>query len=475
MTDVCGCATQRNPRPGAGVMLVCWVLLSCTTGAARSAQTGHCTAFVDVNVVPMDRNDVLPGQTVVVEDRWITQIAAVRQVKAPRNCRRIDGQGRFLMPGLIDSHVHLFGYSRSGADDIGAERTILRMLLLNGITAAVVMEGTPEVLRLRDAIRSGAMAGPRLYSTGPFIQMTGSGELPGRATFDTPEQVRQEVRREKAAGYDFVKVHGDLPQETYEALLADARQQGLRVVGHTPPNLPIDVALDGGQAMITHAESYLDSYFRFQRPLPTATPEIDAMAGTVARHTAAAGVWVQPTLSVFRQIAEEVVDPEARLQRAEVRYMPPEILRDWQPSANPYLKHWKLDDVPRLQFHYTILLHLVRALHDARVPLLAGTDDLVPMQVPGYAMRDELEEFTRAGLTPYEALQTATANPARFLEASDLGTLEKGKVANVVLVDANPLTDVDNAFLIAGVMLEGAWHTREDLRRDLVPASAGAH
>ncbi len=446
-------------------LLPALLLLACSVTTV--ARAGGCAAFEGVNVIPMDRERILTNQTVVVTDRRITQIAAPGEARTPIHCQRIAGQGRFLIPGLIDSHVHLFGYSRAGADDPGVEHAILRMLLLNGVTTAVVMEGTPGVLRLRDAIRSGLESGPRLYSAGALIQMSGSGELPGRQTFTTPEEVRAEVKRERTAGYDFVKVHGDLPRETYDALLAEACQQGLPVVGHTPPNLPIDVALNGGQIMITHAESYLDSYFRFQRP-PPSQPEIDAMAREVAARTAAAGVWVQPTLSVFPQIITQVVDPQDWFERPELALLPAEAKGDWEPSRNPYIRHWKLDDVPKLQSQYTILLHLVRALHQAGVRLLAGTDDLVPMQLPGYAMKDELEQLTRAGLTPYEALLTATSNPAQFLHATDLATIAPGKAANLVLVDANPLVDVDNTFLIAGVMLEGAWHTREELRSELM-------
>ncbi len=317
------------------------------------------------------------------------------------------------------------------------------------------------------------MLGPRLYTTGPFIQMPDSGELPGRRTFSTPVEVREEVVAEKRAGYDFVKVHGDLPAETYRALLETARRQGLRVVGHVPNNLGIDAALSGHQLLITHAESFLDSYFRFHRALPADPAEIERMVQDVAARTARAGTWVQPTLSVFRQIIAQIADVDAVLQRREMRYVPASATVDWQPPNNPYLKHWTLADVPKLRAQYALMQRLVRGLRDAGVPLLAGTDPMVPSQLPGFSMKDELEQLTAAGLTPYEALQSATSNQARFLgTVADSGTIAPGKIADLVLLDANPLDDVDNVFRQDGVMLRGRWFPEAELQLLLTRAGA---
>jgi imidazolonepropionase-like amidohydrolase len=433
-----------------------------TPPAHRSVGTDACVAVVDVTVVPMDRPGSLPHRTVVVRgDRIADVVTSDRPV--PRSCTRIDGTHRYLIPGLYDTHVHLFGYDPSSSGNRAVERRILSMLLANGITTALVMEGTPDVLRVRDEVRRGGVIGPRLYSTGPLIQEDGSGAPPGRRTFSTPADVRAEVAEEKRLGYDFVKVHGDLSSETYSALLDAARENGIPVVGHAPPNLPIDATLDGGQVMITHAESYLDAYFRFRRPLPSDDAEIDRMVREVAQHTARRGVWVQPTLSVFRQIGMQVADFDAMRDRPAMRYMPDAALGGWTAGDDPYLARWRLTDVPRLQAQYRLMTRLVRGLHDAGVRLLAGTDDMVPLQLPGFSLRDELEQLVACGLTPFEALQTATANASAFLR-DDGGIVAPGRRADLVLLAADPRADVDNVFQQDGLMLRGRWYAEDTLR-----------
>lgn len=453
----------------AGALSIAALLLAGSSPAAGAAPgVDHCIAFVDVTVVPMDTNRTLPHRTVIVRGERISGITATGAASIPASCRRIDGRRRFLLPGLTDTHVHFFGYRRGGADDRTVEQTILTLLLANGITTAVVMEGTPAILRLRSDVAHGRAVGPRLYVAGPLLQMPGSGELPGRGTLSTPEAARREVRAEVRQGFDFVKVHGDLPAETYRALLDEAKRDGIRVVGHVPTNLGIDSALVGGQAMIVHAESYLDAYFRFRRAMPTDSAEAGRMSRDVAARTARAGVWVQPTLSVFRQILAEVSNIDSMLQRPEVRYLPPSTIADWIPPDNPYLRRWRKADLPLLGAQYRLMQRLVRDLRDAGVPLLAGTDDMVPVQLPGYAMRDELELLGEAGLTNYEALQTATSNPARFLGVlPTAGTVEQGKVADLVLLAADPTASLENIASPEGVMLRGRWFGKAALQQML--------
>jgi len=451
-----------------GLGTLCGVVVALVARAAVAvAPDTTCTAFVDVAVVDSAAPVVQPHRTVVVRGERIDgDYPDPHPVQSA--CLRISGQGRFLVPGLTDSHVHLFGYSKGGEGEPATEGAILRMLLANGVTTAVIMEGSPATLRLRDEIRAGRVRGPTLYSAGPLIQAPDTGAPPGRRTFQTPEQVRREIEEEKRLGYDFVKVHGAMPAEAYAALIATARREGLPVVGHIPDNLGVDAALDGGQKMIVHAESYLQTYFEFHRKLPTEPAEIDAMVRDVTAKTARAGAYVQPTLSVFRQIISQVADADPLLQRPEMRLMPPVAIGDWLPERNPYLQHWSYANLDYFKAQYRVMQRLVRGLRDASVPLLVGTDDMVPMQLPGFAMKDEMEQMQEAGLTPFEVLKAATATSAKFLgRESHSGAVRAGYDADLILLEADPLEDVSNVFRQAGVMLHGHWSDEASLQHDL--------
>lgn len=349
------------------------------------------------------------------------------------------------------------------------------MLLANGITTAINMEGSPEILELRNQIRAGKLVGPTLYTTGKFIQ---------QPEFMTAEQVRREVIAEKAAGYDFIKVHGELTKEAFDTLFETAQAEHIRVVGHVPSNLGIDAAL-GRQSMIVHAEEYLYSYFQFHRDLPTDPEEVTRMVREISKKTAASGTWVSPTLSVFRQIIFQAADVDALLQRPEMQYMPRHLTTGaavgapnfaWYPPDNPYVKRWPPEKIPYLRTQYAIMQHLTAGLRDAGVPLLAGTDPFVPCVIPGFSMKDELEQLYEAGLSPYEVLQTATSNPARFLGTLELeGTIAKGKIADLVLLNANPLANINNVSLREEVMLHGTWFPEDVLQAQLIEAVKAAN
>lgn len=425
------------------------------------AAAPSCIAIVDVNVVPMDREHVLANQTVLVRGDRIESVAPSTQLTSYKQCAVLDGRSHYLIPGLVDSHVHL---PLNGRQD---QLLTLNLLLLNGITTGINMEGSAAILALRNEIRDKHLDLPTLFSAGAFIQ---------QPAFMTADQVTREVRTEKAAGYDFIKIHGDLTKEADDAAFDTAKQVHIRVVGHVPANLGIDAAL-GRQSLIVHAEEYIYSFFQFHRDLPTDPAEIDRMVKEIAERTAESGTWVSPTLSVFHQIILQAADVNTVLTRPEMHYMPRHMTTGaavgavdfgWYPPHNIYVKRWAPSKIPYLLSQYSIMLKLTRALRDAGVPLLAGTDPFVPCVVPGFSMKDEFDQLYSAGLTPYEVLLSATANGARFLqEAQQIGEIEPGMRADMVLLSANPLENVDNVFEQDGVFLHGKWISRDDLQKSL--------
>jgi imidazolonepropionase-like amidohydrolase len=459
-------------------MCFCWRLIfAAVSVCGRPIPATQTTAFVDVTVVPMDTERFLVHQTVLVRDGRIAEIGPTSTVKLPAGCTILDGRNRYLIPGLVDSHAHLFGPGAKPGD-LELQKRVLTLMMANGVTTILNMWGAPETLKLRDAVARGEMEGPRVYTTGPFIEEAHNYTLGGfvdSPTIHTPEEARREVIAQKKAGYDFIKIHGGLPAETYRALMETARAEGIRVIGHLPSNLGIEAAFEEHQAMIAHAEEYLYSYFEFHREPPKDPEEIDRMVREVAARTKEAGVWVTPTLYVFHQIIPQVLDIQTVMARPELKYMPGDVLETWRPPNNPYAKRWKAENTVAFEAQFKIMQRLVRGLREAGVPLLAGTDSFVPCVVPGFAMTDELQELVDAGLTTYQALQAATSNAAQFLNGSkEFGTITVGKRADLVLLDENPLKDVRNVSRREGVMLNGKWHSEADLKEQLRKLAAGA-
>jgi imidazolonepropionase-like amidohydrolase len=255
-------------------------------------------------------------------------------------------------------------------------------------------------------------------------------------------------------------LQGDLSRASFDELMSDSKKDGIRVVGHLARNLGIDPALQEHQYAIAHGEEYLYAYFYYHRPDKDNDPPIPHLAektAEIARATAAAYVTVIPNLVLFKEI-----DVRPLLRRPEMRYMPKEIYdNEWIPENNAYVH--KFQGRTYCQRRYPILQHLTKALQDAGVRLLVGTDTLAPCLVPGFSVLLELEDLVEAGLTPYQALRAGTANAGEFLGVPS-GTIAPGQRADLLLLRANPLSDVRNISELDGVILKGRWLPHEQLQ-----------
>ena len=420
-------------------------------GAQSPAPRAQTAAFVGVNVVPMDRERVLTGQTVIIREGRIAEIGPDNKTSVPGEALRIDGRGKYLLPGLADLHVHL---QMDEKDNLA----LFDLLLANGVTTILNLYGTPSHLQLRDRLRRGALLGPALYTSGPYIS---NAPNPPPAA----EDVERMVSAQKQAGYDIIKIHGEFSREAYSKLFEVARRERIRVVGHAPRNLGIEALLEERQHAVAHSEEYLYAYF-FKLP-----PENDKAAKipSIAQATAKAGVWVIPNLTAYKGIWLQAKDIGPVLKRPEVQFVPPGIAEDWQPDRNTYVRRFNNPQaVERFEQNYRLLEKLVKGFRDAGVRMLAGTDTPIPSVVPGFSLHDELADLVAAGLTPYEALQTATTNAAEFLETLEqTGTIAVGKRADLILLDSNPLKDIRNTTKRAGVMVGGRWLPHTELDRML--------
>ena len=456
--------------------LKCLALLVGTLAPAAFGQQENRTYIVrNVHVIPMTGAVVPDPADVVIRGRTIVEVVPAGKAATANEAIVIDGRGQYLIPGLIDSHVHI------------KEPDPLFLFVAAGVTTVQNMSGRPFHLDMRARVNAGTLLGPRIVTTGPTTAEVG---------VNTPEEVERLVAEQKARGYDAIKMYGsqggNMTPEAYRALMTAARRHGLRVVGHAPRNLAFDVVLGERQSSIDHMEEivfthrpfarflepYVDLQFRrattevrdslARVPVPDFTrelePEIAALAGAVKQ----SGLAVTPNLVFFRNIHWMTTDSIHALLRApELAYAAPQQRLSWSPLLNRYHNSWRdrratisryLGEVAELQSAITL------AFHRAGVPLMAGTDAEYLGAQPGFGVHTELELFVDLGMKPIDALRAATVTPAGVLQIADsVGTIAPGKVADVVLLAANPLSDIRNTRRITGVFRAGRWLPRAQI------------
>ena len=350
---------------------------------------------------------------------------------------------------------------------------VLFLYLANGITTVRGMLGQPEHLALRDDVAAGRVLGPRIYTSGPSLN--------GNSIPD-PDSARRAVRHQKAAGYDFLKIHPGLSVESYDALVETANELGIRWAGHVPADVGLAHALEAGQASIDHLDQYAEAILREGADLDPslffgvnfAAEMEEEKIPEVAAATAEAGVWNVPTQSLIENVLLPE-EPEETARRPEMRYWPqegPGSVAEWIRRKRAVLEDERYDAELAMRF-IRLRRQLIKELHDAGAGLLLGSDAPQVFQVPGFSIHQELRISVAAGLTPYEALQAGTVNVARYFGALDrFGTVEEGKVADLVLLEANPLDDIGNAARQAGVMARGRWVPASEIEERLAAIAA---
>ena len=459
----------RFARSIALACAACVLAATLLSVAARAGpgETGAPPALVirDVTVVPMDHEGVLEHRDVWIQGDRITGIDLASST-VPGGALAIDGRGAWLMPGLVDMHVHL-NDERDGV-----------LYVANGVTTIRNMWGFPETLEWRKQYASGRKIGPTVYTCGAILD--GNPPIwPGSKVIETAEQAEQELLAEKAAGYDFVKVYSRLTRTAYDGILAAAKRHGMRVVGHVPDSVGLGAVLElRGQESIEHLTGYLAAVQRpdsrlaqiadwNERRREGITHIDESKLATIAKQSKDAGVWNCVTLIVGARFAA-LDHRDSLLALPESKFVPPFSLMMWDPARDFRMKGMKPEDFDALRSVSAFQMRMTRALRDAGARILLGTDTSNPFVVAGFSAHEELELLVAAGLTPYEALRTGTADAAEFLHAEgELGEVRPGLRADLVLVDANPLVDVRAAARIRGVVLRGQWMPADDLRSDL--------
>lgn len=410
-------------------------------------------AFVQVNVVPMDRERILEDQTVIVRDGVIERMGPAAEVETPADALVVDGQGGYLMPGLTDMHVHV------------KEENELLLLLAHGVTTVRDMWGTrglqlrlgfPDQLEMRSQIQSGELLGPTLYTSGPVME----GEPktnPMMPVIKSPEQAAASVRQQKSLGYDFIKVYDQLTPEVYAAILQTAEEEDILVVGHAPRKVGLDNILGAGQTTIEHLSGYIDNDAGEYLIAEESLAEYAVM-------TREAAVWICPTIGVYQKHVAKA-DLDALESQPEMAFVSPRMKILWRymfrPGAMGNISY--VGDYPaRIDEMFT---QMTRILHENGVGIILGTDAGNPYVVHGASLLDELDYLVAAGFNPYEALAAGTRNAADSLGRLDeFGTISEGKRADLILLKDNPLEDVTHVRTRLGVMVRGHWFTENDLQ-----------
>ncbi|QSQ22260.1 amidohydrolase family protein [Pyxidicoccus parkwayensis] len=410
-------------------------------------------------------SDALMDQTVLVDGDRIVAMGPSARTPVPAGAARVDGHGRWLMPGLVDMHLHLQQGTGEASDSAGRQ---LRLLLANGVTTARALGAAPTGLALRERVKNGEVLGPRLLVAGPSFH----GE-----SVKGPEQARQRVREQKAAGFDLLKTHGGLGRETYDAMVDEAKAQGLRVSGHVTPDVGLAHALESGQ-QVEHLDGWLsallppgDAAVVDQIDFTDALDRMDAARiPALAEATRKAGVWSSPTMELFELLANADRLDTLRA-RPELRYVPAVAVEAWTKELSA--PEFAGAPAARRQRFVELRRQVVRALHEAGAGLLVGSDSPQFFMVTGFAVHREMEALAGAGLPTRTVLEAATRGAAEYLgEANTWGTVAPGQRADLLLLDADPREDVHHTQDIHGVVLRGRWLPRAQLDAMLAEVEA---
>lgn len=424
-----------------------------------SADAASVWVLEPVNVIDLETGEVHAGRSVQVDGGRILAVAAA-DAQAPAGARRIDGGGGWLMPGLAEMHAHV--PSMDGGE--GRVFDVLDLFLANGVTTIRGMLGEAGHLALRERLARGEIEGPRLVTSGPSFN--------GRSV-TSPQQGAQRVREQFEAGYDFLKIHPGLERAEFLAIAAAARELGIPFAGHVSFATGLDVALAAGQATIDHLDGYAEAMLPADSPLVGEAPRFfglnlglamdPALAGELARRTAAAGVWVVPTQSLF-ETTTGTLSIEELLARPGMELLSPALSRQWQDAVRDIREQ----STPEArQAFLEARRALIFELQQAGAGLLLGADAPQIMNVPGFSVHQELAWLVAAGLTPLQALQSATVNVARFFAWPDAACVKAGCRADLVLLEHNPLLDIRHSAGVQGVARSGRWYDRQELDRRL--------
>jgi imidazolonepropionase-like amidohydrolase len=472
-------------RKLSALLLLSFLLFFCVHRSESNPQQKPLV-FVHVTVIDATGVPAMPDMTVTIIGNQITAIGKTGIVSVPAEAEVVEAAGKFLIPGLCDMHVHLFNHVREGP----STELYFPMLIANGITSVrdmwTKLDEIPQVQQWRKQLDNGTATIPRIAAAGTLID----GPVPiwpGADTVATAGDARRMVDKLNKAGIDFIKVYWNLPRNSYFAIADECKKLRIPFAGHVPFSISAREASDSGQKSIEHFTeipitcSAREAEFRKIKPEdwgPKNEEEVlesydEKKCEKLFSRFVKNKTWQVPTLVMYHRT---IVRESELLNDERLKYIPASERETWK-SFNEMMNERSAEQVNYAKRLWKTHVKLISGMRRAGVQFMAGTDmgNAMSYLYPGFSLHDELALLVQTGFTPMEALQTATRNPAQFLERLDsIGTIEKGKIADLVLLDANPLEDIRNTRKIDAAVLNGKLIRKDGLQKMLADLETAA-
>ena len=398
-------------------LLLSFLFLIQSCASDRNVPKAQNILFKNVAVISMVDEHILENKSVYIADGKIIAIDDYENLKLPKKTLIINAEDKFLLPGFSDMHVHL-----NSEED-------LALYLANGVTTIRNMRGDSDHLVLKEAISNKEILGPNLFTTGPIVDSS-IPVLRNSLILDNPADVEQAIKQMKIDGYDFIKVYYRIKIDVYHEIIRVAKEINIPVVGHVPNLVGIDAVLESGQQSIEHFTGY--SQFMSEEK-----------SSEILEMTVKSKIWNCPTLIVKKNY-ENLIDLKSS-EIGELKYVHSDIKN-----------YWKGYSSFNMEFDYA--QKLLKKLNDKSANIVSGTDTGNPYVIAGFSLHEEFQLMQESGLTPFQVLLTTTVKPAEMLGTEEYaGTIKVGKNADLVLLNKNPLIDIQNTRAIEGVMTKGIW------------------